>query len=363
MRAFGLDGEDSRKLLRAFVKDVKASRLSDSESFAYYGLERFAHDHHNKTVDIDTIYNTVFFSWAADSSRGAALENKGIAPNTLDLIRRLVKATSRSFPADEYPDARSIHRKVILHVGPTNSGKTHHALRALAAAKSGVYAGPLRLLAHEIWHRLNTGKIIPLGVDASPADFQSNGNPKYATPCNMVTGEERKFVPDAQLISCTVEMLPYHQTFDVAVVDEIQLISDPDRGGGWANAVHGLRARELHLCGEDTAVPIVQKLLQHTGDEIIVKRYERLTPLTVENKSLGGTLKKVKKGDCIVTFSRNSIFSVKKNVERETGLKCAVVYGRLPPEVRNEQAALFNDPDSDHDVIIGSDAIGMGLNL
>jgi ATP-dependent RNA helicase SUPV3L1/SUV3 len=39
------------------------------------------------------------------------------------------------------------------------------------------------------------------------------------------------------------------------------------------------------------------------------------------------------------------------------------VYGKLPPEIRSEQAALFNDPDSGYDVLIGSDSIGMGLNL
>lgn len=34
--------------------------------------------------------------------------------------------------------------------GPTNSGKTYQALQALAAAKRGVYCGPLRLLAMEV---------------------------------------------------------------------------------------------------------------------------------------------------------------------------------------------------------------------
>jgi ATP-dependent RNA helicase SUPV3L1/SUV3 len=72
---------------------------------------------------------------------------------------------------------------------------------------------------------------------------------------------------------------------------------------------------------------------------------------------------RVRKGDCIVTFSRSSIFAVKRQIEEKTGMRCAVVYGKLPPEIRSEQAALFNDPDSGYDVMIGSDAIGMGLNL
>jgi ATP-dependent RNA helicase SUPV3L1/SUV3 len=32
-------------------------------------------------------------------------------------------------------------------------------------------------------------------------------------------------------------------------------------------------------------------------------------------------------------------------------------------ETRAEQARLFNDPNSGYDVLVASDAIGMGLNL
>jgi ATP-dependent RNA helicase SUPV3L1/SUV3 len=40
-----------------------------------------------------------------------------------------------------------------------------------------------------------------------------------------------------------------------------------------------------------------------------------------------------------------------------------VVYGALPPEMRRLQARLFNDPSSRYDVLVASDAVGMGLNL
>ncbi|KAK0447476.1 uncharacterized protein EV420DRAFT_1647802 [Desarmillaria tabescens] len=103
-------------------------------------------------------------------------------------------------------------------------------------------------------------------------------------------------------------------------------------------------------------------MLKETNDDLVVNRYERLTPLEVEKESLKGDLSKVRKGDCIVTFSRRSIFQMKRDVER-LGITCATVYGRLPPEVRSEQADLFNDPRSGFDVLIGSDAIGMGLKL
>lgn len=59
-----------------------------------------------------------------------------------------------------YPEARAIQRKVIFHAGPTNSGKTYHAIQRYLAAKSGVYCGPLKLLAHEIFEKSNTAVCI-----------------------------------------------------------------------------------------------------------------------------------------------------------------------------------------------------------
>jgi ATP-dependent RNA helicase SUPV3L1/SUV3 len=50
-------------------------------------------------------------------------------------------------------------------------------------------------------------------------------------------------------------------------------------------------------------------------------------------------------------------------VERATQKPCCVVYGALPPETRAQQAKLFNEPGSGYDVLVASDAIGMGLNL
>ena len=362
LNSFGLPLQDSKRLLKEFLRDIQSDSLSDPENYDYYGLERFGHSFDSSSSSLETIYSNIFFSWASkpDPEHTRRIEdNTGVPGSTMYLISQLTDAMSREFPADEFERARNIRRKIIMHVGPTNSGKTHHALRALAAANSGVYAGPLRLLAHEVWERLNTGQIAPLGEDDSIGP-----QAKYERVCNLCTGEEQKVLhPNAPLLSCTVEMLLYSRVYDVAVVDEIQMIGHPERGSAWFTAVAGLIAHEIHLCGEETAVPIVERLLKDTGDEFIVRRYERLTPLVVEDESLGGNLAKVRKGDCVVTFSRANIFWVKKQVEMKTGLRCAVVYGRLPPEVRSEQAALFNDPNSGYDVIVGSDAIGMGLNL
>ncbi|KZS98803.1 hypothetical protein SISNIDRAFT_403778 [Sistotremastrum niveocremeum HHB9708] len=253
-------------------------------------------------------------------------------------------------------EARGLKRKIIMHVGPTNSGKTYNALRALASAESGYYAGPLRLLAQEIWERFNRGTIEPL----IPNPTKSSN----VVPCNLITGEDRREVsPDARLQSCTIEMLTLLQRFHVGVVDEIQMMADRDRGGSWTFALIASNVRELHLCGEETAVPLVRSMLKETGDDLTVKYYKRLTPMHVDTESLNGNWANVRKGDCVVTFSRDGIFALKRQIEAVTGLRCAVAYGRLPPEIRSEQAALFNDPDSGYDVMVASDAVGMGLNL
>ncbi|GAA5980898.1 hypothetical protein JCM10908_003909 [Rhodotorula pacifica] len=264
----------------------------------------------------------------------------------LSKLHQLAAIADRRFAYEDFPDARQRRRRLILHVGPTNSGKTHSALVALARARTGAYAGPLRLLAHEVFSRFNEGKI---------------GDEGKRT-CNLVTGEEQRILdPDAGLQSCTVEMFPLSKRLDVGVVDEIQMIGDPQRGTAWTSAVIGSLCDELHLCGEESVVELVQKIAAELGDECIVKRYQRLSPLVVAEASLGGDLSRIRKGDCLVTFSRSNIFAFKRAVEEKTGLRVAVAYGGLPPEVREEQARAFNE--GNYDVLVASDAVGMGLNL
>ncbi|KAK4204189.1 hypothetical protein QBC40DRAFT_273581 [Triangularia verruculosa] len=247
------------------------------------------------------------------------------------------------FPYEWYPATRMLQRTVHLHVGPTNSGKTYNALKALENAKTGIYAGPLRLLAHEIWSR-----------------FTAKGK-----PCALVTGEEVRIPEgvDRWFHSCTVEMSPLNKPVDVAVIDEIQMIASEDRGWAWTQAVLGLQAKELHLCGEDRVVELIQDLCARVGDKCIVHRYERLNPLQTMSKSLHGDFRNLEKGDAVVAFSRIALHKIKAGIEQTTGKRCAIVYGSLPPETRAQQAALFNDPNNDYDFLAASDAIGMGLNL
>ncbi|XP_057450238.1 DExH-box ATP-dependent RNA helicase DExH16, mitochondrial isoform X2 [Lotus japonicus] len=248
--------------------------------------------------------------------------------------------TDLTSPHTWYPQARSKRRRVILHVGPTNSGKTYHALKQLESSASGIYCGPLRLLAWEIAKRLNKANV----------------------PCDLITGQEREEVDGANHRAATVEMADVSSDYQCAVIDEIQMLGCSTRGYSFTRALLGIAADELHLCGDPAAVPLVQEMLKITGDEVEVKFYERLSPLVPLKVPLG-SFSNVRNGDCIVTFSRKDIYGLKKKIEREGRHLCSVVYGSLPPETRTRQATMFNDASSEFDVLVASDAIGMGLNL
>lgn len=249
------------------------------------------------------------------------------------------------YPTEWYPGTRAMHRTIHLHVGPTNSGKTYHALQRLESATKGAYAGPLRLLAHEVYTRMTAkGK-----------------------NCALITGEERR-MPESEneqelLTACTVEMMPLNQPLDVAVIDEIQMIGNAERGWAWTQALLGVHAKEVHLCGEERTVPLIKELCASVGEKLVIHNYKRLSPLKVAEESLNGRIGDLRKGDCIVSFSVMGIHALRQQIERATGRKVATVYGSLPPETRAQQARLFNDPDNEYDFLVASDAVGMGLNL
>lgn len=248
--------------------------------------------------------------------------------------------TDLTCPHTWYPIARRKKRKVILHVGPTNSGKTYNALKQLERSSSGVYCGPLRLLAWEVAKRLNKANV----------------------PCDLITGQEKELVEGANHKSVTVEMADVTSVYDCAIIDEIQMVGCKQRGFSFTRALLGIAANELHLCGDPAVVPLIEDILKVTGDDVEVLTYERLSPL-VPLKVPVRSVSDIKTGDCLVTFSRKDIYRHKNTIEKAGKHLCSVVYGSLPPETRTAQATRFNDATNDFDVLVASDAIGMGLNL
>ena len=236
-----------------------------------------------------------------------------------------------------YPGARSMHRHFILHLGPTNSGKTYQSLQACKSAETGVYLAPLRLLAYEICERFNLEGV----------------------PCRMITGEEEIDVPFASHTSSTVEMLNTNEHYDVAVVDECQLIEDEERGGAWTAAVLGLMADEIHLCAAENAKNILISLIDLCGDSYEIVNHERSVPLRCDKRDFVFP-KDVEREDALIAFTKKGVLYYAEQL-RKVGIKASVIYGDLPYDVRRSEVSRFVHGETD--VVVATDAVGMGLNL
>jgi ATP-dependent RNA helicase SUPV3L1/SUV3 len=194
--------------------------------------------------------------------------------------------------------------------------------------------------------------------------MNARGKPTY-----LVTGDDMQSPTtedeaggEKNCVSCTVEMIDYGREYDVAIIDEVQMAADSQRGHAWTSAIVGVAAKEVHLCGEERTVPVIEEIARSLGEELVIHRYKRLSPLAVMKNPISG-IGDLQKGDCIVCFSIKRIHAMKQYVEKQTKRRCAIIYGSLPPEVRAQQARLFNEPDNEYDYLVASDAVGMGLNL
>lgn len=232
--------------------------------------------------------------------------------------------------------SKRMSRKFVLHIGPTNSGKTFQSINALKEAGSGVYLGPLRLMALEVFDKLN-------------AD---------GCPCTLLTGEEFDPVPNARITASTIELCNYQAKYDVAVIDEAQLIGDACRGANWTKAILAVNASIVHICMAPEAEQIVTNLLAEIQSPFEIVRHERLTPLTYSGTL--ANLKQVRKGDALITFSRRGVLSLAATLEK-MGQKASVIYGALPPAARREEVRRFESGETS--IVVATDAIGLGISL
>lgn len=240
-------------------------------------------------------------------------------------------------PKDEFTKAREMKRHFYIHEGGTNSGKTYSSIMRLMAASSGLYLAPLRLLALEIFDRLNSNNV----------------------PCNLKTGEEEILVHLARHTSSTVEKVDLSHDYEVAVIDEAQMLADLQRGASWTRAILGVRAKEVHICCALHATEIVKTLIEDCGDSYEVITHVRDTELKVEEDEFHFP-SSVKDGDALIVFSRKSVLTAAAALE-ERNISCSLIYGSLPPETRKMQFEKFLSRNSS--VIVSTDAIGMGVNL
>ncbi|MFD1883079.1 helicase-related protein [Paracoccus pacificus] len=224
--------------------------------------------------------------------------------------------------------------RITAVLGPTNTGKTHHAIERMLAHRTGVIGLPLRLLAREVYDRIVAQR-----------------GPSVVA---LVTGEERIVPERAQYWVATVEAMPDAIGADFLAVDEIQLCADPERGHVFTDRLLNARGLlETMFLGSDTMRPAIAALVP--GVQFMHK--DRFSTLTWAGSK---KLSRMPARSAIVGFSADDVYAMAELIRRQKG-GCAVVMGALSPRTRNAQVAMYQAGEVDY--LVATDAIGMGLNL
>lgn len=229
----------------------------------------------------------------------------------------------------------NFHQPILKAVlGPTNTGKTHYAIDRMLAHQSGIIGLPLRLLAREVYDR--TVKI------------------KGVNQCALITGEEKIIPPHARYYICTVEAMPTEKKFAFLAIDEIQLMTNLERGHIFTDRILNARGtQETLFLGAATAQTILKSLIP----KILFDYRERFSELSYSGPT---KLTRLPKRSVIVAFSSADVYSIAELIRTYRG-GAAVVMGGLSPRTRNSQAELFQNGEVDF--LVATDAVGMGLNL
>lgn len=253
--------------------------------------------------------------------------------------RRYQRDALRAQMIDNFPSwlrDEELDQVAYIHVGPTNSGKTHDALVDLANAGSGWYLAPLRLLARENFDRLN----------------------RMGVYCSLLTGEERIDIPGSMFTSATVEMFNPNRSGNCVVVDEAHMIADDQRGWAWTQALVKSEASQLHVITAPHGLSLLTRIFDNMGVETQTLHHQRLVPLEVAPEPW--PLKKLPDKTLLIAFTRRDVLRLKYALQNY-GRTVSVVYGALPPEVRLKQAERF--ANGEVEICVATDAVGMGLNL
>ncbi len=223
---------------------------------------------------------------------------------------------------------------IIALLGPTNTGKTHVAIKKMLEFKTGIFGLPLRLLAREVYDKC----------------VEKVGTKKVA----LITGEEKIIPSSADYFICTVESMPKNKEVEFIAIDEIQMCADRERG-------HIFTERLLESRGEKLTMflgsQIMENIIKELVNNVEFQKKERFSKLSYSG------IKKISRLDrkaAIIAFSIEEVYAIAELVRRQKG-GAAVIMGSLSPKTRNSQVGLYQSGDVDF--LIATDAIGMGLNM
>jgi ATP-dependent RNA helicase SUPV3L1/SUV3 len=225
-------------------------------------------------------------------------------------------------------------RGITAILGPTNTGKTHHALSRMLEHRSGMIGLPLRLLAREVYDRITT----------------QVGEANVA----LITGEEKRIPRQPRYYVCTVEAMPTSQEVDFLAVDEIQLCAHRQRGHVFTDRLLNARGRiETWYLGSATIREMLQRFVP-SAQLISRPRLSTLSAAPTRN------LSRLPPRSAVVAFSAERVYDLATQLRNKRG-GTAIVLGALSPRTRNAQVALYQSGEVDY--MVATDAIGMGLNL
>src|SRR5215213_4009476 len=233
----------------------------------------------------------------ADAREGRARDDDRAAAR----IERLAQQSWVDGAEPELPVRTVRPEQVVFHLGPTNSGKTYDSLLALEKNGRGVYAAPLRQLAHEAYERLSAQ--LPAGT------------------VGLSTGEE-EIDPDAPIVCCTVEKAPMRGDLLVLTGEY----------------------REMHLISAAEAYLLLKPLVSDAKKIAVVnhKRLSRLDVLRAPVRPEG-----VRAQSLVVAFSRKAVYAVAAALDPQRPGKVGVRYGALPPATRRDVIERFTSGETE----------------
>lgn len=244
------------------------------------------------------------------------------------------KPYAKTFPASD------ITRNITIFSAPTNSGKTFKACQEIrnnleSSSQSGCFF-PLRALASQAFD-----------------NFKDQG-----CKASLITGEERDIHQDGNLDCCTVETLDPTKSYQDVFIDEAQLLFDENREPAYARAILGAKCQNLYLAVAPSYTEALIKFIEkYTKEPVQVIEFERLCPLEPEPEI---SLSEITKGDIVISYSVRGVHSLAQEISTK-GLKVGVIYGKMSPSSRKKMLSEFTQRDLD--VLVSTDAIGMGISL
>ena len=152
-------------------------------------------------------------------------------------------------------------------------------------------------------------------------------------------------------------MVDLGRDVEVAVVDEAQMLQDEQRGWAWTLAIAAVRAKRVIMCGSEDGLAPARRLADRLGIPLSVRRFERKNPLQGRrcDRALEFAAGRCGRGVFAQRRRGSAAAHSPQWAQHRGDLRLAL------PAVRRREAERFRTGRAD--VLVATDAIGLGLNL